>query len=140
MHSQLSLSVPPRPRRLSAERAVSHADALVRLAYALCGSQHDAEGIVQDVFLRVLARPRLMLGDELAYLSRCVRNEVRSRWRQSSRRPRSVALLDDDAGAAAPVGCPVGHLEAQEVFSAIAQLPDAYRDVLALVDVAGLSY
>src|SRR4051812_44609190 len=110
MPSQLSLSLPPRPRRLSPERAVAHVGALVRLAYALCGSQHDAEDIVQDVFLRVLARPRLMLGDELAYLSRCVRNEARSRWRLASRRPRSVALLDEDAAGAAAVGSPVDHL------------------------------
>jgi RNA polymerase sigma-70 factor (ECF subfamily) len=140
MPSQFHLSPASRPRRLSPERATQHLDALVRLAYALCGSRQDAEDVVQDVFVRVLSRPRLMLGGhELSYLSRCVRNELHSRWRQAGRRPRSVALHDDD-GHATPAGDPVVHLQAREVYAAIADLPDQYRDAVALVDVAGLSY
>jgi RNA polymerase sigma-70 factor (ECF subfamily) len=130
----------PRPRRLSAERAVSHIDALVRLAHALCGSRHEAEDVVQDVYLRVLSRPRFMLGDELAYLSRCVRNEVRTRWRRTRRQPRTVAMPDEEALGAAADAAPQERVEAREVVAAIAELPDAYRDAVALVDVAGLSY
>jgi RNA polymerase sigma-70 factor (ECF subfamily) len=130
----------PRPRRLSPERAVSHADALVRLAYALCGAHHEAEDVVQDVYLRVLSRPRVMLGDELAYLSRCVRNEVRTRWRRTRRQPRTVAMPDAEALGAARCPAPEERVEAREVVAAIGRLPEAYRDAVALVDVAGLSY
>jgi RNA polymerase sigma-70 factor (ECF subfamily) len=130
----------PRPRRLSPERAVSHIDALVRLAHALCGTRHEAEDVVQDVYLRVLSRPRFMLGDEHAYLSRCVRNEVRTRWRRTRRQPRTVAMPDEEALGAAAGAAPQERVEAREVVAAIAGLPEAYRDAVALVDVAGLSY
>ena len=35
---------------------------------------------------------------------------------------------------------PHAALEAAELYAAIAELPDAYRDVLVAVDVAGLAY
>src|SRR5437588_12943482 len=59
----------PRPRHLEPERLPDHIDALYRAAWALCGSRHDADDLVQETFAAVLKRPRLLRADnELGYL------------------------------------------------------------------------
>ena len=61
--------------RLDPQSLPQHIDRLYRAAWALCGSPHDAEDLVQETFSRVLARPRFMRGqDELAYLMQALRN------------------------------------------------------------------
>jgi RNA polymerase sigma-70 factor (ECF subfamily) len=50
--------------RLDPESLPVHVDRLFRAAWALCGSPHDAEDLVQETFLRVLSRPRLLRGDD----------------------------------------------------------------------------
>ncbi len=72
-----------------------HLDALYRAAWALCGSREDAEDLVQETFARVLARPRVIRGDERGYLMRALRNTFYSRLRTQSRRPQTGATLDD---------------------------------------------
>jgi len=55
---------------------------------ALCGSREDAEDLVQETFTRVLARPRVLSGDdELYYLMRVLRNTFLTSRRTASRRP-----------------------------------------------------
>lgn len=50
-------------------------DALYRVAYALSGSRHDAEDLVQETFAQVLKRPRVVRREhELRYLLRALRN------------------------------------------------------------------
>src|SRR6266571_4578910 len=62
-------------RPLDAGRLGDHIDRLYRAAWALCGSREDAEDLVQETFVRVLARPRVLRGeDELYYLMRVLRN------------------------------------------------------------------
>src|SRR5262245_56811235 len=63
-------------RRLAASpRLPDQVDRLHRAACALCGSQDEAEDLVQETFARVLARPRrLHRGDELPYLLGALRN------------------------------------------------------------------
>jgi RNA polymerase sigma-70 factor (ECF subfamily) len=121
-----------------------HIDRLFRAAWALCGSREDAEDLVQETYARVLARPRLLRGeDDLAYLLRALRNTFISRRRASARRPRgagadpeALEIPDPRAGAAEPPAA----AEAREVFGAIAALPAEFRDALVAIDVAGLSY
>jgi len=57
--------------RLEPSRMADHRARLYRAAYALCGSRHDAEDLVQDTYERVLRRPRFVRRDrDLAYLLR----------------------------------------------------------------------
>jgi RNA polymerase sigma-70 factor (ECF subfamily) len=129
-------------RELDPARLGDHLDRLYRAAWALCGSREDAEDLVQDTYARVLAKPRFLRGeDDLGYLLRALRNTFANWVRTASRRPRSEPLpegrefVEQRAG-----GDPERALEAQEVYEAVAALPDDFRDVVAAVDVAGLSY
>ncbi len=120
-----------------------HLDRLYRAAWALCGSPHDAEDLVQETFARVLARPRRLRGqDELAYLMTVLRNTFLTQRRTAARRPRTgAAPLEEIEPTDHRTGeRPEEALQAREVFSAIAALPERYRLALVAVDIAGLSY
>jgi RNA polymerase sigma-70 factor, ECF subfamily len=120
-----------------------HLDRLYRAAWALCGSREDAEDLVQETYTRVLSKRRMLRRreDTLPYLLTVLRNTYISSLRTRDRRPRTAPLEDSEERLAAPVAAtPLSALEAREVFAAIAALPEDQRDVLAAVDVAGLSY
>ena len=138
----LSAVVSGPARQLDPAALGDHVDRLYRAAWALCGSREDAEDLVQETFARVLAKPRLLRGDDdLGYLLRVLRNTFVSRHRASERRPRT-ATVPENAEFADPVAGrrPEEAVFAHEVFAHIAALPDAFRDALVAVDVAGLSY
>ena len=125
------------------EVLADHLDRLYRAAWAMCGSREDAEDLVQETFARVLAKRRTIASDEdaLPYLLRVLRNTFVSSLRTRSRRPRTAPIEDAEARLAAPdAGSPTAVLAAREVFAAIAALPADQRDVVAAVDVAGLTY
>jgi RNA polymerase sigma-70 factor, ECF subfamily len=120
-----------------------HLDRLYRAAWALCGSREEAEDLVQETYVRVLAKPRLIRSeDDLGYLLRVLRNTFLTGLETKGRRPRTAAMSDEveqlmpERRATGPEEA----LEARQVYGAIAQLPAAARDVLVAVDVAGLSY
>jgi RNA polymerase sigma-70 factor, ECF subfamily len=119
-----------------------HVDRLYRSAWALCGSREDAEDLVQETFARVLARPRVLRGgEELHYLMRVLRNTFLTSRRTASRRPVTVAELEDAVAAdPRPMGQPEQALEVQELFETIAGLPEDFRLALVAVDILGLSY
>jgi RNA polymerase sigma-70 factor, ECF subfamily len=129
-------------RELDPARLGDHLDRLYRAAWALSGSREDAEDLVQDTYVRVLARPRfLRRDDDVGYLLRVLRNTFLNERRSRSRRPRTSPLLEgvDVVERRASVQ-PEHALEAAEVYEAVAALADEFRDVLVAVDVAGLSY
>jgi RNA polymerase sigma-70 factor (ECF subfamily) len=129
--------------RLDPQSLPQHVDRLYRAAWALCGSAHDAEDLVQETFARVLARPRHLRGqDELAYLMQVLRNTFLTQRRTATRRPqRAQAALEDIEPADPRSGeRPEEAVQAREVFAAIATLPDNYRLALVAVDMLGLSY
>lgn len=129
--------------RLDPQSLPQHVDRLYRAAWGLCGSPHDAEDLVQETFARVLARPRVLRGqDELAYLMRVLRNTFLTQRRDAGRRPRAAhtALEDLDPADPRTRDRPEEALAAQEVFAAISELPENYRLALVAVDVVGLSY
>ncbi len=129
-------------RTLDPQSLTKHVDRLYRAAWALCGSREDAEDLVQETFARVLSRPRLIHGeDDLYYLMRVLRNTFLTSRRTASRRPHTVATLDDVVAAdPRPTGRPEQALEIQELYATIAQLPEDFRLALVAVDVLGLSY
>jgi RNA polymerase sigma-70 factor (ECF subfamily) len=129
-------------RTLDPQSLTSHTDRLYRAAWALCGSREDAEDLVQDTFARVLARPRLLRGDdELAYLMRVLRNTFFSTRRTAARRPVTAASLEDVVAAdPQPMAQPEQALEVRELYEAIASLPEDFRLALVAVDIVGLSY
>ena len=129
-------------RTLDPQSLSKHVDRLYRAAWALCGSREDAEDLVQETFARVLARPRVIRGeDELYYLMRVLRNTFLTGLRTASRRPVTVAPLDDVLAAdPRPTSRPDRALEIQELYTAIAELPEDFRLALVAVDVLGLSY
>ena len=128
--------------RLDPEVIGKHIDRLYRAAWALTGSREDAEDLVQETYVRVLARPRLLRGDdELAYLMQVLRNTFLTSRRTAARRPRVADTLEDYEAPDPGSGMrPEAAMEAREVFEAIAELPEAFRLALVAVDIAGLSY
>jgi RNA polymerase sigma-70 factor (ECF subfamily) len=129
--------------RLDPQSLPQHIDRLYRAAWALCGSPHDAEDLVQETFSRVLARPRFVRGqDELAYLMQALRNTFLTQQRTAARRPRAgTATLEDVEPMDPRTGDrPEEAQQTREVFSAISELAENHRLALVAVDVAGLSY
>jgi RNA polymerase sigma-70 factor (ECF subfamily) len=129
-------------RTLDPQTLPQHVDRLYRAAWALCGSREDAEDLVQETFARVLSRPRVLHNDdELYYLMRVLRNTFLTSRRTASRRPHTVATLEDVVAAdPRPMGRPEQALEMQELYATIAGLPEDFRLALIAVDVLGLSY
>src|ERR1700761_9705701 len=77
-------------RRLDPEDLGDHIDRLYRAARSLTGSREEAEDLVQETFVRVLQKPRLLRSDDdLGYLLRVLRNTFFSRLRAAARRPRT---------------------------------------------------
>jgi RNA polymerase sigma-70 factor, ECF subfamily len=129
-------------RTLDPQSLTKHVDRLYRAAWALCGSREDAEDLVQETFARVLSRPRVLTGDDEAYyLMRVLRNTFLTSLRTASRRPVTVAALEDVVAAdPRPTARPDQALEVQEIYGTIAELPEDFRLALVAVDVLGLSY
>jgi RNA polymerase sigma-70 factor (ECF subfamily) len=130
-------------RHLEPDALGDHIDRLYRAAWSLCGSREDAEDLVQETFARVLRRPRILRSeDDLGYLLRVLRNTFVSGRRAAARRPAADALTpeSDEVIADPAAATPEAHLEAQELYAAIAALPETFRDALVAIDVAGLSY
>ncbi len=129
-------------KRLDPEVLGAHLGPLLRTASTLCDSRENAEDLVQDTIIRILARPRwLRSGNELAYLMQALRNTFVTSRRTAARRPRHVSTLEglDPADRRAATR-PDEAVIAAQVFPAIAQLPESFRLALVAVDIAGLSY
>jgi RNA polymerase sigma-70 factor (ECF subfamily) len=130
---------PAAPVRLEPSRMAEHGTRLYRAAYALCGSRHDAEDLVQDTFERVLRHPRFIRRDhDLAYLLSVLRRTWSAQAKTAARRcthpapPEEFEWLPDRGHQAA--------LEAHAAYDAIAELSEALRVTVVAVDVVGLSY
>jgi RNA polymerase sigma-70 factor (ECF subfamily) len=132
----------PAGRQLDPQALGDHIDRLFRAAWSLTGSREEAEDLVQETFARVLRKPRILHSeDDLGYLLRVLRNTFFSQRRTAARRPQTTALPDDldvveDRGAVQPEA----RIESAELYAAISDLPDDFRDALIAIDVVGLSY
>jgi len=134
--SASALELSDAPRALDPDRLSVYIDRLYRAAWAMCGSRHDAEDLVQETFAQVLQRPRWIRNhNELGYLMRALRNTYASRYRTASARAVTCELFEDDA-----VTDDDGGISARELMEAIASAPPHYRDAVIAVDLLGLSY
>jgi RNA polymerase sigma-70 factor (ECF subfamily) len=125
-----------RPHLLDPEGLSAHIDPMYRAAWALCGSRHDAEDLVQETLANVLKRPRLLRdGNEIGYLLRALRNTYASHYRAAKRRPQERQLFEDDGLPSQEPG-----VSSREIMEAIASVPAAFRDAVIAVDLLGLSY
>jgi RNA polymerase sigma-70 factor (ECF subfamily) len=131
------VTLPPVTPELRAAALGDHLDRLYRAAWAMTGAREDAEDLVQETYERVLRRPREIARDEdtLPYLLGVLRNTWIDTVRARARRP-TVPLELEVADSIEPLD----QVAAREVFAAVAALPDEWRDTVAAVDVAGLSY
>jgi RNA polymerase sigma-70 factor (ECF subfamily) len=130
------------PRELDPARLGDHVDRLFRAAWAMCGSREDAEDLVQETYVKVLAKPRFLRNDDdLGYLLSVLRNTFASAYRTAARRPRTEALPEHVDPVDPRLGSrPQEAAEARAVFGLIAALQPDFRDALVAVDVVGLSY
>ena len=123
---------------LDPDRLGDYIDPMYRAAWALCGSRHDAEDLVQETFLNVLKRPRFVRdGNEIGYLIRALRNTYSSRYRSAARRPAERRLFEEDDPA---VPYSEDDITARELMEAVASVPQPYREAVIAVDLVGLSY
>ncbi|MEN3284317.1 MAG: hypothetical protein V7607_5457 [Solirubrobacteraceae bacterium] len=134
-------SSPPASKTLDVDQLPVHLDDLFRAAYALCGSRHDAEDLVQETYARVLARPRqLRPGTELGYLMRALRNTWIDTMRSRAARPITTNGLDDVEFMATRNADPEAALQARAAYAAIAKLSVPLREAIVAVDILGLSH
>jgi RNA polymerase sigma-70 factor (ECF subfamily) len=128
--------------QLDPEALGDHIDRLYRAAWSLCGSREEAEDLVQETYLHVLRRPRMLRNDDdLGYLLRVLRNTFISGRRAAARRPQQAPLRDDlGVPENRSFASPESRIEATTLYAAISELPDDFRDAVVAVDVVGLSY
>ena len=129
-------------RQLDPATLGDHIDRLYRAAWGLCGSREEAEDLVQETFARVLRKPRFIHSeDDIGYLLRVLRNTFFSQRRAAARRPRTTAFPDDlDIVEDRAAVNPETRIDSAELYGAIAELPDDFRDALIAIDLVGLSY
>jgi RNA polymerase sigma-70 factor (ECF subfamily) len=131
-------------RELDPETAGGHIEALFRAACAMSGSRAMAEDLVQETYVNVLSKPRLIRrDDDLGYLIKALKNTWYSHLRRERTRRAATdeGVEDPDSLSGAPGGSdPHAALEASAVLDALSELPEQYREAVAAVDVAGLSY
>src|SRR5437868_7486952 len=141
---------------MAAERLVTtYGERAYRLATSITGNGQDAEEVVQDAFWTVVRKIDSFRGDSAfgCWLYRIVANAAYQKLRTRHSRRRDVSWDDvmpvfDERGChAVPladwsprVDDPSIQTELRlALTSAIEELPDAYRSVLVLRDVRGLS-
>jgi RNA polymerase sigma-70 factor (ECF subfamily) len=121
----------------------AHLQAMLRTARALADTPEEADDLVQETLVKVLARPREIAAGPAAgpYLLQALRNTHVSSLRARDRRPRTAPLEPEDARLVASAALePAAVVASREVIGAIAALPADQRDVVAAVDVVGLPY
>lgn len=128
-----------------------HIDEAYRLAHWLTGNRTDAEDVVQDASMRAFRAIRNYTGGSArSWVLSIVRNTTYSWLRKN--RPAAVVTVDDleaveleqaspgDRDGDNPEAALIAKADADQLRSAIAALPTAFRETLVLRDIEGLDY
>jgi RNA polymerase sigma-70 factor (ECF subfamily) len=128
-----------------------HIDEAYRLAHWLTGNRTDAEDVVQDASMRAVRAIRNYTGGSArSWVLSIVRNTAYSWLRKN--RPAAVVTVDDleaveleqaspgDRDGDNPEAALIAKADADQLRSAIAALPTAFRETLVLRDIEGLDY
>ena len=128
-----------------------HIDEAYRLAHWLTGNRTDAEDVVQDASMRAFRAIRNYTGGSArSWVLSIVRNTAYSWLRKN--RPVAVVTIDDleaveleqaspgDRDGDNPEAALIAKADADQLRSAIAALPTAFRETLVLRDIEGLDY
>jgi RNA polymerase sigma-70 factor (ECF subfamily) len=108
----------------------------------MTGSSAEAEDVVQDLFVE-LARGRARLAavaDLEAYVFTMLRNAVRRRGRRAALDRRAVLAIAAGRDASGAFAEPAAELPDDALAAAVAALPEAQREVVALKIDAGLTF
>lgn len=136
------------------QEALSHLDALYGGALRMTRSPHDAEDLVQEVFVKAFrAQDRFTPGTNLrAWLFRIMTNTYISEYRKKQRRPKeswgedvedwqlASAKSHDSTGLRSAEMEVLDHLPHSAVTDALADLGEDYRMAVYLADVEGFAY
>jgi RNA polymerase sigma-70 factor (ECF subfamily) len=124
---------------------LAHLDSAYNLARWMVRSEHDAQDVVQEACLRALRSfDTFRGGDARCWLLAIVRNTCCT-WLDRNRRGEPESLMEEDLEEfASEDGDPQRQLirqaDAEEVRRAIDALPAAYREMVVLRELEGLSY
>lgn len=131
--------------------ALPHLSAAYNLARWLVRDEHIAEDMVQDAYVRALKYFDSFRGGEIRpWLLGIVRNTCFT-WLQGNRNGRDAMEFDEDRDSAAhdavyggkdnnPETILLGKQESSRLDLAIGNLPAAFREVLVLRELEGMSY
>jgi RNA polymerase sigma-70 factor, ECF subfamily len=130
--------------------ALKHLEAAYNLAFWLVRSRPDAEDVVQDAYLRALRAFQNFHGDDMRPWLLAIVRHTAYRWLNNRRRAGNVISIEEASQAAAtrdPAdNAPnaearlIGAAEQDYVVRALAELPPAFREVVVLREIEGLSY
>ena len=134
-----------RPETSSAGEAFTqlvreHKRVIFAIAYGRLGSSHDAEDVVQEVFIEAYRNFHKLLGHRKvsAWLYKAPVYRCKDHMRSKSRRQRRE--LEFATPANPSTGRRVDDNRAETVIEAIGRLPEKYRVVVMLKHFAMLSY
>ncbi len=129
--------------------ALPHLGAGYNLARWLTRSDHDAEDVVQEAYLRAFRSfERYRGGDPRAWLLTIVRNTCYT-WLRRNRSAETLLVLDDPGDSHAELAGDSGlepeaqvlrNADAQLLRAALEELPAEFREALVLRELEGLSY
>jgi len=133
--------------------AIKHLAAAYNLAFWLVRSRADAEDVVQDAYLRALRAFQNFHGDDMRPWLLAIVRHTAYRWLSNRRRAGNVISIEEAfaAGTARELAELVdtkpnaearliGAAEQHYVVRALAELPPAFREVVVLREIEGLSY
>jgi RNA polymerase sigma-70 factor (ECF subfamily) len=130
--------------------ALRHLEAAYNLAFWLVRSRPDAEDVVQDAYLRALRAFQNFHGDDMRPWLLAIVRHTAYRWLNNRRRAGNVISIEEAYQAAAtrdPADHTpnaearlIGAVEQDYVVRALAELPPAFREVVVLREIEGLSY
>jgi RNA polymerase sigma-70 factor (ECF subfamily) len=122
----------------------SHINQVYRYALARLGNIHDAEDVAEEIFLKMLAGLPNYAWRKVpfaAWLMRIARNEVITFTRRNGRRALDTELPEElvDRKNDDPADATERQLALEDMRVAVAQLPEAQREVIILRFASGLS-